>query len=304
MKKLEESKHALIDIEVIKRERLNKILIFVTLAFVVIVSSAVCGMVISRSSSKKSEEDDNAPEVVEDEGISEENKLILPVYSEEAKERLKNIYETGKDITLGETEKIAYLTFDDGPSQNVTPQILDILKSEEVKATFFVLGSRAELYPELVKQEYEEGHYIANHGYSHVYTSIYSSAQAVLDEYNNTEQKIKEAIGEEYSSHLFRFPGGSEGGRYSKVKNEAKILLEQNNIGYVNWNSLTNDSVGKPSNESLVRDLKSTSNGKNKIVILMHDTGAKQMTADTLTEIIHYLKEQGYCFKNFYDIMY
>ena len=103
---------------------------------------------------------------------------------------------------------------------------------------------------------------------------------------------------------MFRFPGGSAGGKYKKVKNEAKTLLEQNDIAYVDWNSLTNDSVGKPTYDSLIKDLKITSNGKNKIVVLMHDTGAKQLTADTLTEIIQYLKEQGYCFKNFYDIMY
>ena len=81
-----------------------------------------------------------------------------------------------------------------GPSSNITPQILETLRNENVKATFFVLGSRVELYPELVKQEYEEGHYIANHGYSHVYTNIYSCKEAVLEEYNNAEMKIKAAI--------------------------------------------------------------------------------------------------------------
>lgn len=81
-------------------------------------------------------------------------------------------------------------------------------------------------------------------------------------------------------------------------------MLAQNNIAYINWNALTNDSVGKPTYESLVSELKKTSSGKQNIVVLMHDTGAKQLTVDSLTEIIHYLKEQGYSFKNFYDIMY
>ena len=69
-------------------------------------------------------------------------------------------------------EKNVYLTFDDGPSPNVTPQILKILGDYNVPATFFVLGSRAELYPELIRQEFEAGHYIANHGYTHVYSPI------------------------------------------------------------------------------------------------------------------------------------
>ena len=58
------------------------------------------------------------------------------------------------------------MTFDDGPSQTVTPVILDTLKKENVKVTFFLLGSRVELNPDIVKREYEEGHYIANHGYA------------------------------------------------------------------------------------------------------------------------------------------
>ncbi len=166
-------------------------------------------------------------------------------------------------------------------------------------------GNRVEANPDLVKQEYEQGHYIANHGYSHEYSKIYSSENAVLDEYNRTENAIKKAIGNEnYSSHLFRFPGGSQGGKYAKLKNSAKSLLEQNNIAFINWNCLTNDAVGKPTKESIVADLKKTSNGKNKIVVLMHDTNAKQLTVDTLEENIAYLREQGYVFKNFYDIMY
>lgn len=86
------------------------------------------------------------------------------------------------------------MTFDDGPS-SVTPKILDVLKQENVKATFFVLGSRVEKMPDMVKRMYEEGHYVASHGYSHVYEQIYSSPQFVLDEYNKTSELIKNAIG-------------------------------------------------------------------------------------------------------------
>lgn len=99
------------------------------------------------------------------------------------------------------------------------------------------------------------------------------------------------------------FHGGSEGGKYRDIKNEAKGLLEQNDICYINWNSLTNDSVGKPTYDSIVNDLKLTAEGKDNIVVLMHDAGTKQLTADTLREIIDYLKEQGYQFRTFYDIM-
>lgn len=113
---------------------------------------------------------------------------------------MANIYNSEK--------KRAFLTFDDGPS-TITPTILDVLKQEKVKASFFVLGSYVQAKPETVKRIYEEGHFIGNHGYSHVYSSIYSSPEAVLDEYNRCNDAVKTAIGvPEYNSHLFRFPGG------------------------------------------------------------------------------------------------
>jgi peptidoglycan/xylan/chitin deacetylase (PgdA/CDA1 family) len=133
-----------------------------------------------------------------------------PVYTEETKSRLANIYHTG--------EKTAYLTFDDGPSKTVTPLILDLLKQENIKATFFVLGSRVELNPTIVKREYEEGHFIANHGYSHIYANIYTSVDTVLEEYNKTQQAIQNALGTEYNGHLFRFPGGSTGRKICQTK--------------------------------------------------------------------------------------
>ena len=249
-------KYELVNAKMLKGETLYKAFTFITLAVVVVVSSSIAGLMFAKSAQKEQEaKQEEAPVVVEE----EKKDIKLPVYSDEAKERMKNIYEPTGD------EKVAYLTFDDGPSQNITPQILDILKNEDVKATFFVLGTRVEQCPELVRREYEEGHYIANHGYSHVYTSVYASTQSVLDEYNLTEEKIKAALEiPEYSSHLFRFPGGSEGGKYKNLKNEAKSLLEQNNIAFINWNCLTNDSVGNPTYESLINDFKITQNRKKQ----------------------------------------
>lgn len=261
----QEEKH--LKLKIVKKSLLNKevlykVVTFGVLAIVVITCFSIAGIFYASSVKMEEERGEELQEEKQEEVASEEEQknTKIPVYTEEAKERMKHIYEWAE----GE-EKIAYLTFDDGPSENITPQILETLKNEEVKATFFVLGSRVELRPDLVKREYEEGHYIANHGYSHVYTSIYSSPQAVLDEYNKAENKIKEAIGNsEYSSHLFRFPGGSEGGKYGKVKNAAKSLLEENDVSFINWNALTNDAVGKPTHESIVQDLKITSNRKRK----------------------------------------
>ena len=220
----------------------------------------------------------------------------IPKLTDEGKKNVEGIYKSDK--------KRAFLTFDDGPS-SVTNTILDTLKQQNVKATFFVLGSQVEKMPDVVKRIYDEGHYIANHGYSHVYENIYSSPQAVLDEYNMCNESVKKAINvPEYNSHLFRFPGGLVGGEYADIKNQANELLKQNNIMHVDWNALNGDAeTNNLSIEFELARLQETTQNKNSIVILMHDAPAKKVTAEALPQIIEYLRNQGYEFKNFYEII-
>ena len=200
--------------------------------------------------------------------------------------------------------KRVFLTFDDGPSKSVTIPILDILKQNNVKATFFVLGSNAERYPEIVKRAYQEGHYIANHSFTHVYSNIYSSPQAVLDEYNRTETAIKKAIGDQtYNSRVFRFPGGTSGGKYADIKTEAVNLLNQNSVAHLDWNALTADAAGLDNVNDMMSYVESTMGNKNSVVILMHDIGTKKSTYELLPQLIQVLKEKGYVFENIYDIL-
>ena len=229
--------------------------------------------------------------------LQEEQEAPVPkVLTEKEIEAVKKIYKTD--------EKRVFLTFDDGPSKKVTIPILNLLKQENIKANFFVLGSRVELYPDIVKRAYEEGHYIANHGYSHKYSQIYKSSKSVLDEYNKTNKLIKNAIGNQlYNSNIFRFPGGSVGGQYHELKTEAKALLEKNNIASVDWNVLNGDAEGVITEEKLINRLKETAKNKSSIVILMHDAANKTKTYEMLPEAIEYLREEGYEFKTFYDIL-
>lgn len=227
---------------------------------------------------------------------TKKQEIKLPIYSQEAKEEITHIYKS--------EEKRVFLTFDDGPSNTVTPLILEILKKNNIKATFFVLGSRVELYPEILKQAYNEGHYIANHGYSHNYKEIYAKAENVISEFNQTESCIRDALEiPEYSSHLFRFPGGSAGGKYSSIKKQAIDILNENDISYVDWNALNKDAEGSFDKNQLYSNLVETANNKKSIVVLMHDAGNKKSTAESLQDIINYFVENEYEFKNFYDIM-
>ena len=272
-----------------------KLIIVVIVALLIVVVSTFAGIKLVKSHQENEE-------IKESQMLSRveyPHTVTFPVedvMNDEVKQAIKSIYHA--------EEKRVFLTFDDGPSKSVTPLILDLLKQENIKATFFTLGSRVELFPEIVKREYEEGHYVANHGYSHVYSQIYGDPQNVLDEYNRTEQAIQNAIGKpEYSSHLFRFPGGSTGGKYAELKKQAICLLDENKVAHVDWNALTADAAGMHTKEAMLEYVKSTIGSKNSVVILMHDAGDKILTYEILPDLIAYLREQGYIFKSFHDII-
>lgn len=202
-------------------------------------------------------------------------------------------------------EKIAYLTFDDGPNVSVTPKILDILKAEDVKATFFVIGKHVEEHPQIVKRAYEEGHYIANHGYDHNNTILYKSEESFIEEIKKTDRAIGKAIGkDDYCAYVFRFPNGYMSPLNKSEKKNAVIWLSKINYTYIDWNSLNNDSMKKYTKEQLLDNLKKSSKNKDTLVILMHDTKDVSDSSTVLEDSIDYLKSQGYVFKNFYDLIY
>lgn len=293
------------DLISIERKYKNKRNIIIAIFFIVVI--IIVGLVIKENYRKSEfnnhylaykEQAEQAQKKQEELEELEKEKIkeMLPQLTDEGRANLANIYHS-------ETKRV-FLTFDDGPSQTVTPKVLDTLKSENIKATFFLLGSRVELEPDIVKREYEEGHYLASHGYSHVYSQIYASPQSVLDEYNKCISAIRNAIGQpEYNPHLFRYPGGYWGGKYASVKKEALQLLEQNDILHIDWNALTSDAAGAKTTEEFISELDKTVPKHNSVVVLMHDAGNKTATANALPTIIRYFRDQGFEFENFYSII-
>ena len=226
--------------------------------------------------------------------------IMQPVYS---KAISNNLLDTISELAK-EDEKIAYLTFDDGPTTSITPKILTILKEENVKATFFVIGKLVEAHPEIVKMAYEEGHYIANHSYSHNNSILYKSKDNFINEIKKTDIAIGNAIDDdEYCSHVFRFPNGFMSTLYKTQKENYLPLLKEMDYFYIDWNCLNNDSMGKYSNYQLLENMKQTSKGKNTLVIVMHDTKDVSDSSFVLKDSIEYLKAQGYIFKNFYEFI-
>ena len=292
------------EIEIIGMRKKRDLKIVFTIIILAIISIIVCLSVIFINKKNNTK--------MTMANIDNENELNSNVVQTSDQEEvvLEDEFDTEKfmdtidNIYNGEEGKRVFLTFDDGPTREVTPHILDILKEYNIKATFFVLGTYAKKNPDIIKRAYDEGHYIANHGYSHKYSTIYKSADTVLGEYNKTEEIIKEALNDDsYSSHLFRFPGGSHGGPYEKIKKQARKKLKEKRIAYLDWSALTYDAIGVNSKEKILQNLKSTINGWNNVVVLMHDAADKQITYESLEDIIKYLQNEGYVFKNIYDII-
>lgn len=194
-----------------------------------------------------------------------------------------------------EGEKVAYLTFDDGPTSSLTDQVLDILKEENIKASFFFIGSNAERHPELVKRVYEEGHGAGNHTYSHVFEEIYASPECFVDELLQSERVLQSILGEDKTFRLVRFPGGS----FGKELEPFRQAVNDAGFGYIDWNSLNGDaeSVKAKSPKKLLARLKETVTGQSGLVVLMHDAPGKESTVAALPEMISFLREQGYRFE-------
>ena len=293
-------------------KQLNKKKVYITIAIVIIILLSIFGAIMFRIKldEKKAQEEKEliAQEELKlkekEERIREEQRRLAEEkrlknanpFTEEQMEAIENIY-------VSENKRV-FLTFDDGPTTTVTPLILDLLKQENIKATFFVLGNRAKANPDLIKREFDEGHYIANHGYSHKYSQIYANVNNVLDEYNYTEACIQEALGNgEYHSKVFRFPGGSVGGYYANMKSSAKVLLRQQGIVSLDWNALSKDAEGAHTRESILENVDLTVGDKQSVVLLMHDAQDKILTYETLSEVIQYFRDRGYEFMNLYDVL-
>lgn len=189
--------------------------------------------------------------------------------------------------------KIAYLTFDDGPSQEVTPLILETLKKYEVKATFFVIGRAVEANPDLARAIVDQGHSLGNHTYSHQYAQIYKSPQTFIDDLLHGERVITEVTG--VKPRIMRAPGGSNA---FFTQDYLKALSHLDYV-YFDWNVSSRDAAlgGNIPAADITRFVLTQARENKKSIILMHDARDKLTTAAALPDIIAGLKEQGFDFQ-------
>lgn len=191
-------------------------------------------------------------------------------------------------------EKVAYLTFDDGPDDVNTPAILDVLKAKGVHATFYVLGGMVEKNPEVLKRIFAEGHAIGNHSYDHDYQRLYANKESFVEEMEQTDEAVFKLIG--MRPFIIRAPGGTVG------MFAANYYEHLNLLGYVehDWNVLTEDATPeKPSAEQQIAYIDRRAAGHlkdNMALVLMHCNGGKEETVRALPGIIDNLKAKGYRF--------
>lgn len=195
--------------------------------------------------------------------------------------------EKSETAGAGGGSKVAYLTFDDGLDNKVTPQVLDILKLYDVKATFFIIGNTVSKNKDILKRIVAEGHSVGNHSYSHRKDIIYTDVNSFSDELARTSKAIYDVVG--IIPKLFRPPYGApyiRGQEYKDALTQYKIVL---------WNVDSMDSrVKGMGSGDIAAAVKSQLKGKREAIILFHNTSARAETAKALPEIIQYLLDNGY----------
>ncbi len=190
------------------------------------------------------------------------------------------------------TTKKVYLTFDDGPGSQ-TGEILDILKKNHVKATFFVTGkedtSSKKIYQRIVK----EGHTLAMHSYSHIQDVIYDSKEAFEKDLKQINRCLYEATG--VRTKFYRFPGGSSTQNTSLPIQNFIDVLKKNHYLYLDWNVISPDiNNANATKEQVVTGVMQGVDAYDTAVVLMYDVADKPMTVKALPSIIKQIKAKNY----------
>lgn len=187
--------------------------------------------------------------------------------------------------------KIAYLTFDDGPSK-YTPQILEILRDNDIKATFFITGWCTEGKEHILRQVAEEGHTIGLHSWSHDYETIYASKKSWLEDFGRVYNKVYAVTGQK--PWCFRFPGGSYNSYNRDTADGIIAEMESRGFAYYDWNAATADASTSATYDRCLENIYDSINADHEVV-LMHDS--LELTPEYLQDVIDYIKGQGYSFE-------
>lgn len=187
-----------------------------------------------------------------------------------------------------------FLTFDDGPSAN-TVELLDTLDELEIKATFFLVGTAVDRYPEIVQEIAHRGHGIGLHANNHDYAALYDSVDSFLEDYEEVSRKVELLTGKR--PDIFRFPGGSI--NFYNRDLYMQLIAEMVRRGYIyyDWNVSAEDAVATPRTSTAIKnDVKEQIGNYSYSIVLMHDSAGKKSTIEAVRELVPELQSQGYVF--------
>ena len=202
---------------------------------------------------------------------------------------------TPVEVEAGAAVRVAYLTFDDGPSPR-TEEILAMLDKKGVKATFFVTSAENEEYHDWIGAIAEAGHDVGIHCGLHDPGRIYGSLEGFVRDFERVEQVVEEQLGRKTS--LYRFPGGSRSYRMPKwLQPQLLDWLEGRGYIYYDWNAVSGDDTATvyPA-ATLARNILRAAEGKEELVALFHDTSISTTTAEAAGMVVDALLEQGWRF--------
>ncbi len=272
-----------------KRHLNYKRVLMVIIIIIIILLLAIFSVVIKHN--KRAEE-----VKIEAEKKAEQEEEIMKIAIETQKKE-----EEEREKAKQEEENatgIIYLTFDDGPTSDSTPQILDILKNRNIKATFFILHYD-EQHEQFIKREYEEGHTIGLHGYTHAYAELYQSADTCMENFRKIREQVYQTTGTQ--SKIIRFPGGSSNTISKKycegVMTELVKRTVEEGYRYFDWNVDSDDAGHAKTSEKVYQNVTNGIKPGRENVVLMHDFAKNNKTIDALNSIIDWGLEQGYVFR-------
>lgn len=195
----------------------------------------------------------------------------------------------------GQNKKVAYLTFDDGPSEN-TKKILKTLEEKKAVATFFLIGKEiTEEREETVKELKQKGNAIGVHTYCHERNRIYCSAQSFYEDFEQASRTIEKITGEKPTLH--RFPWGSNNGYVKSYVDELHENLKKKGVQSFDWNVSGEDAISlNVAQETIFQNVKKDLARYDQPIILLHDAASTNNTAAVLGRIIDYIREEGYVF--------
>lgn len=194
--------------------------------------------------------------------------------------------------------KTAYLTFDDGPSA-LTPELLDVLKEQHVRATFFIVGLQAQKYPDTLKRMTEDGDAIGVHSWTHQYPYIYKNTGNFLEDFDKLSDYIDRQTG--VMPEICRFPGGTNNTVYrhysrGRIMKQIVSLVHQKGFEYFDWNVSSGEASPVPPSEQKIEDnVLPQCQGKKTVVILFHDADIQEYV-DVIPKIVAGLRSQGFGF--------